>query len=293
MDTQWSAATAPAPAWAARGTTSGVWGARSGPASEWSGRAAPAFVSVSTTTDASSTEIFVRDDFTTGAAGSLLSSREGTVGATWTELASYAFQGAGKLRISDAAAVYGDGVQNAEYYYASGVPPNANYYARATFRVKSVGDENQLNAPGILVRQSADLERGLLLHYQSGTAVGTRRWEIYEKDTGSATLVSVYTQALTAGQDYVAKLSVDGSTVTASIDSVVRMTGTLSLLTLAGRAAIRFYNQTAQGNTTGIHVTDFLAETLSSVVTTVTDTTKGRPSWESRTAPATAWSVRT
>lgn len=256
-----------------------AWTARSNATSAWTINAPP--TSASTTTGPG--EIFIRDTFG-GAVASALSDHTGEIGATWRELsAGYGSDGTGQLRLTGTGYIYGDGADpnGTSLYYASGVPPSTDYQISAVLRRSSTSWHTDLGLRG---RSSiTSNERGYVAYYSSPTP----RFELYaNRGTGYA-LLSVHTQTLEQARDYTVMLRMRGNDITVLLDGTAIISVTTNAVMDAGRAGLHMYNNVPDSIDTGIHFGAFIAETLESIVTTLTTI----PTWSTRTPSTTTWST--
>lgn len=190
---------------------------------------------------------FVSDTFT-DVAGTLLQNHTGETGATWTK---HATQTPADGMISDANRLRSTDGASFGYYYASGVPANAEYDVESLLRYLS--DTNSTN--GVAGRIATGASTAYFARYnQSGT---TARWELYKQVSGTFTLLGSYNQTLSAGVDYALKLESRAAAKKVYIDGVERISSADDVITAAGKAGV--WLQGTDSNTTGVHFDNFTA----------------------------------
>lgn len=188
---------------------------------------------------------FVFDTFS-AASGAVLTSRTGEIGASWSLQTGSA--PATPSLIDAAQAVYATAATS--IYQASGVPDTANYYVEAdlVFRSTLAGD-------GVAV--AGRMAAAANTFYWAGWSQSSGGWRLFKTVAGTNTqLGSTSSDTFSSGTKKV-RLTMNGSTISMSVNGVEVVSVTDTAITAAGRAGIR---QTfAQGLTTGIHIDNFNA----------------------------------
>lgn len=196
---------------------------------------------------------FVTDTFTE-ASDTTLASHTGETGATWTLHPSYS--GADLVNAS-LDRIYLN-TAAAAAYYASGVPPGADYYVQVDFyRLTQIGTNVSL-----ILGMDTTADTGLMLRLNdTGAAV---EWEVIDRVAGSNTIlngglaVSSATIPTLGGAPVTAKMIRTGTSVTVFLNgSQDANLNCITSLTAAGKAGVRFSGQAT--STTGIHVDNFSA----------------------------------
>jgi hypothetical protein len=200
------------------------------------------------------------DDFT-DAAGTVLTSHTGELGATWTEHPGQGTTGVvsseGRLRRS--------GSQGA-LYYTSATPSSANYLVEADVHVKSILAND---VAGIVGRFDTASAAGAGTNYLARYDVPSGSWQLRKNTATGGTALGAYAQTLTAGQTYRLGLQVSGSTIKMFVDGVERASATDTEITAAGRGGVRLGPGTAvPTNTAGLHMDNFR---ITSLTTTASD----------------------
>jgi hypothetical protein len=193
---------------------------------------------------------FVTDTFTE-ASDTTLASHTGEVGATWTLHPSYS---GAALDNGSLKRIYLN-TSAAAAYYASGVPPGANYCVQADFnRVTQIS-----NNISIIIGMDTAADAGLLLR---GNDTGsTFVWELMDRAGGSNTLLtySSANQPAIGGAAITMKMCRNGTSVTVFANGVQDTTLNATTTTTAvGKAGIRASGQAT--STTGIHLDNFRAQ---------------------------------
>jgi uncharacterized repeat protein (TIGR01451 family) len=196
------------------------------------------------------------DEFTE-TTGAVLSTRAGAVGASWTSVASQArtavITAAGRLRKET-----GNG---AAQYYASGVPPSADYLVEGEVRGAS---GLATDALGVVGRQ--DVSGTGQTYYAARYMVDTGRWELAKFVSGTSTLIGTgtgtgyYTQNISVGVSYRVGLRMNGTSISLLVDGVTRITATDSSISAAGRGGVRLGTSTSTAQVTdsaGMHLDNF------------------------------------
>jgi hypothetical protein len=193
---------------------------------------------------------FVTDTFT-AASDTTLASHTGEVGATWTLHPSYS---GAALDNGSLKRIYLN-TSAAAAYYASGVPPGANYCVQADFnRVTQIS-----NNISIIIGMDTTADAGLLLRgNDNGT---TFQWEVIDRAGGSNTLLtsSSANQPAIGGAAVTMKMCRNGTSVTVFANGVQDTALNATTTTTAvGKAGIRASGQAT--STTGIHLDNLHAQ---------------------------------
>ncbi|HEX8629218.1 MAG TPA: LamG domain-containing protein, partial [Catenuloplanes sp.] len=193
------------------------------------------------------------DTFTNATNGTVLSSHTGETDATWTRWAGDTITAfttttsPGTLRKSNVAG----GVT----YYASAVPPSADYQVEADVVVKSTA----VASIGVVGRLSTSATGGgtyYLARYDKVTAA----WQLLKVVNGTATVLgTAYAQTLAVGT-YRLKLTLKGTSLALAVDGVDRVTATDAAIAAAGQAGVRLgagSESTSYSDTTSYHLDNF------------------------------------
>ena len=121
---------------------------------------------------------FSRDSFSTGSSGTLLENRSGELGASWTK---HTASGSNPMRITPGGRVRKDGTDTLRaLYYASAVPPSANYSVSAQVTRQSIVDKDSIGVAG---RISTSQDTFYSLQFQAKD----RRWVLARIRNGHTT----------------------------------------------------------------------------------------------------------
>lgn len=197
---------------------------------------------------------FVTDTFTeSGSSLVSLASHTGEVGATWTihPDSSYASTFSIDALNTDTSPdnIYQNGTSS---YYASGIPPSADYYVQAdlvTVTIESVG-----TGPCGHINTTANTM--ICVRINNGTS-----YDLRQIITGTGTTLATSTTNLpSAGQTKTIKLTFasGGTTASVSIDGTTVISATSISVTSAGRAGIR--GSGGISFSTGFHLDNFHAQ---------------------------------
>lgn len=169
---------------------------------------------------------FVFDTFT-GVDGTTLSAHTGEVGATWTK---HPTSGAdtmelesNKVRVSGSAAPV--------LYYASGLPPTAEYAVEAT--VSEATDET--GTMGVAGR----VDTVANTHYTARYESNLEQWELYKFVAGAATLLGSYVGDDPTSGPKLLRLVLRDALKEVYVEGVQRITSIDNVVTAAGRAGAR------------------------------------------------------
>lgn len=191
---------------------------------------------------------FVNDTMTEGS-NTTLQSHTGEVGATWAKITGYTMDATINASTDR---LHATGATTYAGYYASGVPASADYDVEADLHV--VTDDGDSDPWAILGRLD-HLAASDTFYYVSYNA-SANQWGLYKAVSGTYTELGTFSQTLTAGNSYRAKLEMRGTAVKAFVDGVQRISVTDSDVTTAGRAGL--YLNRSDG-TVGHHLDNFLA----------------------------------
>lgn len=196
-------------------------------------------------------KLAVEDSFT-GGSGTLISSRSGETGASWTkwvnDVPSAVLTDANRLRRNGTGGVT---------YLASGVPPVANYQVATDVLLKSriSGDY-----AGVVGRALTSDTTGQGTRYSARYSSDAQAWELLSIVGGAGDVLGSSAQVLTVNRSYRLSLDMTGSTIRLLVDGVEVLSATDTSITGAGRAGVRLGAGTvgsAPSNTTGMHVDNF------------------------------------
>lgn len=128
--------------------------------------------------------------------------------------------------------------------------PTANYFVQAQIKLLTAIGDATLAA--IVARCTADLTYYAL------------QWEaddvsalLFKRIAGAVTVLGTYPLAIAAGETHSLVLVLEGTTLTAVIDSVPQAPVTDAAIAAAGKAGIRTNPATVQAAGTGLHVRQF------------------------------------
>lgn len=190
---------------------------------------------------------FVSDAFT-DTAETLLSSHTGATGASWTKHPN----AAGDAEISNANRARhreDAGGAGAAIYYASGVPPSADYSVEAVVRVVS-----DLGSAQVLGRVAT----GAQTYYAAVVSAAGDSITLFKLVAGTATQLGLtYSVAIGAGTDWTIRLQMVGSSIKVFVNGTERISATDSDITAAGRVGVLFGGAgalSAFGNTLNCHI---------------------------------------
>ena len=236
-------------------------------------------------------EAFVRDNFSGVAAGSNLSNSIGEVGSGWTK---YLVQNDdiptsindNALISSEGRVYHGVGIEGA-YYHALDVPPSADYRILGNITRMSTQPFGVLDLLARIDSSTSDTRYGARYSLHN-----TKQWELYKVvNKVGAGLGTPYVDEISVGATRAVRFDIEGSAMTLYIDGVARINATDSSITLAGRAGISiatFDIATARStDTLGLHLDNFIVETLSSITTAVSPI----PAWTARSGASSTWAL--
>jgi uncharacterized repeat protein (TIGR01451 family) len=194
-------------------------------------------------------ESTITSDSFTGAAGTVLSSRSGEIGASWSVYGSPTTTAV----LSNENRVRRNGSGFA-MYTASGVPPSADYSLQTDINVKSVLSQDSI---GLTARTTSGDNFYLARLFINGT---TTTWDLLKVVNGTPTVLASTPVALSAGQNHTLKLNVVGSLLTMWANGSQIASLNDGSLTAAGSPGLRFGYGGATGaptNTAGLHADNF------------------------------------
>lgn len=188
--------------------------------------------------------VFVNDTFT-GADGTILQSRAGETGATWT-----------KHPLGDAndATLVSNALKvpaSNSMYYTSGTPATAEYDVEALIIVLS---NNAGSGHGICGR----MDTAASTFYMARVNMSNGNVELYKRITGTFTLLGQWAYVAATGVNPVVKLQLRDAAKKVFVDGVERISSADNTITGAGRAGFRGggNDSTGQG-----HLFDYLKAT--------------------------------
>lgn len=194
---------------------------------------------------------FVEDSFTEASGGGL-AGHTGEAGATWTLNAATT---TGSILLTNNRARHGN--TSTTIYTASGTPADADYSVEADFVFLSLPTGA---SAGIFGRGSSSAAQYYGIRY----SVTSGNWGLIRQP--GATVMNSTAHVPTVGQTYHVKLTMLGTTITATISggdlsSPIVITQTDSTLVTTGLAGINFSSASGSGAsaTVGIHIDNFRA----------------------------------
>lgn len=194
-------------------------------------------------------------DLFAGTAGTELSAYS----SSWSKLTGTS----GSAAISSAQRVRRDGTAITAYRH-SAVPPSADYKVEADLEVFS----GTYDGAGVIARASSSaLTCYVARHYNNGYG-----WQLFKYVSGALYQLGSDTGPIvTSGSTHV-ELRVEGTTIQLykAGETTPAISLTDSSITAAGFAGVYFRNGASSGDTIGIHVDNFSADTLGSGTTSVT-----------------------
>lgn len=192
--------------------------------------------------------IFVFDSFTEGS-DALLANHTGEIGGTWTAHPSYA-----PSTTVDAATGRIFPTGDPQAYYASGIPPSADYYVQSPVFCHTVTTTNI----GPALRMDTSANTMYQVRYRDGVDWQLRRIV----GGGAATLGSTTNQLISAGNSKMARILAVGDQLSVYIDGILEIGPITDAtpITAAGRAGFRSAGVVLAS--TGFHLDSFEAGTL-------------------------------
>lgn len=191
----------------------------------------------------------ISSDSFTGTSGTLLTSRAGELGASWT----YHSGSANTEQISSENRVFRLG-PGYSINYVSGVPASPDYAVGADLYVKS-------NLVGGMAGVVGRLDTTTQTFYMARWEQATTNWNLVKSVNGTRTqLKSSGQPALTVGESYRVRLDMSGNQLTLSVNGVLVVSATDSAITSVGRAGImdgEIGGTTSKTDTTGLHFDNF------------------------------------
>lgn len=173
--------------------------------------------------------VFVRDNFI-DTNGVLLQNHTGETGASWTKHPAVAYPLDMQIESNRAESI--NTATGAGAYFASGVPPSANYKVRSAFYIEA--DAGYIYVAG---RMHTTDDTMYFLEYEHGT----NQWNWKKRVAGVTTSLASYAQVLTVGQSYPFEIYFIGNTAIVEIEGVERMRVHDTDITAAGRVGVRYY----------------------------------------------------
>lgn len=179
--------------------------------------------------------IFSSDTFTEGS-DTALSAHTGEVGATWTIHGSYSLDCIVKAA-TDTLEKENNG---STLLYTDGTPDTAEYDVEIDVIKKAAS----ITASGVVGRVVTSLNTFYMARYDVDNAI----WQLHRVNGGSFSLLGSFAQTLTIDQVYRIKLQIRTAAKKLFIDDVERISSTNNDIGAAGKAGIRFYNDSDSFN---------------------------------------------
>jgi hypothetical protein len=185
---------------------------------------------------------FLHDTFT-DADGTLLQNHTGEIGASWTKYPGYANDA-----VITSNRLRGNGAADSEFYYASGLPPAADYDVEVTFKVVTLlaGD-----SPTFMARADTGVAPGNDTYYYVQYQHDTGNWVLGKAVAGTFSELGTFSQSYSAGDAPVAQLELRGSTLRLFLDGTLRISASDAALGAPGRVGVSLYNS---DGTAGYHI---------------------------------------
>jgi len=189
----------------------------------------PGFIGAVTQSGVAAPSGPLSSDTFTGTDGTFLTSHTSDSSHTWGNI-----YGAGTLKINSNT-IYETSAGGVNLYYSSFTPSSADYSVKLTV----TGSASGVTMLGPCARVSTSATTGYMSRYDSGT------WSIYAVQSGVVgTAIGSYTGSPLPGP-VVAKLTVNGGTVSLKLDDVERISVTNSSISATGRPGIGSYYSSA------------------------------------------------
>jgi hypothetical protein len=151
--------------------------------------------------------------------------------------------------------IYGNQAYNSDsyaYLYANATPPTANYTVESDFYVASVASE-------ILI--TGRMNTSAQTFYAFGYYAPSTEWILYKVVANAWTTLGIYSQTLTPGNTYHGLLTINGSSISASVGGTqVIAPVTDTGISATGKAGV--YGDVSTTSSTGIHLLNFKAAGL-------------------------------
>jgi hypothetical protein len=151
--------------------------------------------------------------------------------------------------------IYGNQAYNSgsyAYLYANATPPTANYTVESDFYVASVASE-------ILI--TGRMNTSAQTFYAFGYYAPGTEWILYKVVANAWTTLGIYSQTLTPGNTYHGLLTINGSSISASVGGTqVIAPVTDTGISATGKAGV--YGDVSTTSSTGIHLLNFKATGL-------------------------------
>lgn len=202
---------------------------------------------------------FVQDTFTE-AADTALTSHTGEIGATWVK--NNFSTTSNDATVSAATGTLVQTTTNYEYYYASGTPPTADYSVSADFVIQSTDNFRQAAVNGRMSQTTGDM-------YQLELDPNDNALYLRSIVGGTTTDIGSVPSFGVTVATYNVQLQMSGTTITAYVGGVLKITATNADHTAAGNAGLMIRQVTT---TAGPKLDNFVAAPLASG-TSVTSTT--------------------
>lgn len=194
---------------------------------------------------AQSAQAQIFTDTMTGTAGADLPSVTASDGHSWGQNTAF---GASNFVYDNANRAMVANAFGAALNYGSVTPPSADYYTECVFYVLT---SNLEQYPSCLVRASTSAYTyyGVLYDTLNG------KWVLEEKNASvSGDCAANFTQALSNNTAYTVRITAIGTSITGTINGVLRLSCVDSTISAAGVPGIASYNPAAATDTTHIHI---------------------------------------
>lgn len=196
--------------------------------------------------------IFVKDSFT-GASGTAITSHVGETGAVWKSQVPNNGNSPGSVVLDGAGGLRGNSLARESLYFASGIPPTAEYDLEADFVAKSI-------IPGQYVGLMGRIASTTATFYDIVTDGST--WYLQQFVNGTGTGLGTCGAPLAAGQTAHVKLSLRNAAISATVNGTACASSPSPIIAGAGQVGVAFYQTGVQSTTTtGIHVDNVVAHT--------------------------------
>lgn len=194
---------------------------------------------------------FVSDTFTDSAPyGTPLTSHTGETGATWTAHPS----STGATQTSASGGIRETTTTGVGVYYASGLPPSANYTVEADFLTRAAWASDYSAYAHVLARVDTTATTFYACRYSK---VG-HAWEIAEWNAGTGVIDASTSATLAPSTTYHVAFTVNGPSLSCKVNGSTVVSATDSTITAAGRVGVRLINN-PQAYSSGIHVDNLTA----------------------------------
>lgn len=200
---------------------------------------APADVSVSP---------FLYDSFT-DAAGTAITAHTGETGASWTVQSGNS--PATPDKIDGGGALYANAANG--IYQSAGSPPSADYYVEAVLTKLSTVTNDKV---GVIGRADPAANSWYMARWNEAGS----NWQLYRTVAGVSTQMNgSIAGSFNVGDSHVLRLTMNGSTISMSLDGAQIQSKADTVITAAGHAGVYF--GTAQSATSGVHIDKIIGGT--------------------------------